>query len=355
LVTATNTVDNHLLASLGTWSYGTNVALNSPFGFGEQFYASANSGGDPNLTFNPTSPLRLLGAGAVLPLGLDGWMVNPEYTYSRTNPEVESGGLANVGHFWRFALRTSYSVIRARTQTFALTGTFEYISQNIVLPLFDIDLNRDRYGVLRGGAAYDTGLPWWNETLQVLATYSHGTSGRDAADAVASGVPLSRQGASPLFTKANVDAHLIQPLPEAFRFDLIGRVQATFGVPLLVPEQFFLDGPQAVSAYPSGSLPVDEGGTLRGELSRSFTVPGTPLILSPYGFGVVGVGRLDDPTIVEVALVRAASVGGGLRSTLDSPDGYRGVTLGFELARQYSNLPNLQHFWRGNVSMSIRF
>jgi hypothetical protein len=29
-----------LPASLGTWSYGANVALNSPFGFGEQFYAS---------------------------------------------------------------------------------------------------------------------------------------------------------------------------------------------------------------------------------------------------------------------------------------------------------------------------
>ena len=122
-----------------------------------------------------------------------------------------------------------------------------------------------------------------------------------------------------------------------------------------MPEQFFLDGPQAVSAYPSGSLPVDEGGTLRGELSRSFTVPGTPLILSPYGFGVVGVGRLDDPTIVEVALVRAASVGGGLRSTFDSPGGFQGVTLGLEVSRQYSNRPNLEHFWRGNVSMSIRF
>ena len=79
------------------------------------------------------------------------------------------------------------------------------------------------------------------------------------------------------------------------------------------------------------------------------------MILSPYGFGVVGVGRLDDPTIVEVALVRAASVGGGLRSTFDLPGGYQGVTLAFEVARQYSNLPNLQHFWRGNVVVNIPF
>ena len=97
VVTATATVDNRLPASLGTWTYGTNVALNSPFGFGEQFYGSAHSGGDPSETFDPASPLRVLGAGAVLPLGLDGWTVNPEYTYSRTLPEPAVGGLANLG------------------------------------------------------------------------------------------------------------------------------------------------------------------------------------------------------------------------------------------------------------------
>jgi hemolysin activation/secretion protein len=357
LVTGTATIDNHLSASLGTWSYGTNVAVNSLFGLGEQFYVSENSGGDPNLLFGSLSPLQLFGAGAVLPVGLDGWIVNPEYTYSRTDPKVASGGLTDIGNFWRLALRTSYPLIRTRTQTLMLTGAFEFINQNTFLPLFVSDLNSDRYGVLRAGAAYDTGLPWWNETIQVSATYSHGTGGRDAADAIASGVPLSRQGAGPLFDKANVDVHLIQPLPEAFRFDLIGRLQTSFGAPLLVPEQFFLDGPQAVSAYPSGSLPVDEGGTLRGELIRSFTVTNfaVPLILSPYAFGVVGVGRLNDPTIVEVALVRAASVGGGLRSSVDAAGGYQGVSIGIEAARQYSNLPNLAQSWRGNVNLIIRF
>jgi hypothetical protein len=79
------------------------------------------------------------------------------------------------------------------------------------------------------------------------------------------------------------------------------------------------------------------------------------LILSPYGFGVVGAGRLLDPTIVEVAAVRGGAVGAGLRSGIDIPGGYEGVTLSLEVARQFSNLPNLAHGWRGNVSMSIRF
>jgi hemolysin activation/secretion protein len=357
VVSATATVDNHLPSSLGTWSYGANVALNSAFGFGEQFYASAQSGGELKRIFDSNSPLRVLGAGAVLPLGVDGWTVNPEYTNSRSQPVPTTGGLTNIGQFERFALRTSYPVIRTRSETLSLNGAFEYISQNVALPLFATDLNRDRYGALRAGAAYEAGLPWWSETLRTSATLSHGTGGRTIADGVASGIPLSRQGGSPDFAKANVDAHLIQPLPDAFRFDLIGRAQASFRKPMLVSEQFSLDGPQAVSAYPSGTLNVDEGGTLRGELSRPFVIPGpdAPLMLSPYGFGAFGVGRLNDPTVVELTTIRAAAVGAGLRSGIDMPDGYRRATLSVEIARQFSNLPNLERAWRTNVSISIGF
>jgi hemolysin activation/secretion protein len=357
VVTATASVDNRLPTSLGTWSYGASVALNSLFGLGEQFYASAQSGGDLKGIFNSTSPLQVLGVGAVLPLGFDGWILNPEYTNSRSQPVPVNGGLVSIGHFERLALRTSYPVIRTRTTTLNLNGAFEYISQNVALPLFETDLNRDRYGVLRTGATVESGLPWGDALLQTSATFSYGIGGRGAVGAAESGIPLSRQGADPVFGKAIVDAHLIQPLPEGFRADLIGRYQTAFGKPLLVSEQFSLDGPLAISAYPSGTLNVDQGGTLRGELSRPFAVPHSvaPLILSPYGFGVFGVGRLNDPTIVELAVVRGGAVGAGLRSSFDRAGGYQGVTFGLEVARQYSNLPNLTRAWRTNFSMSIRF
>lgn len=357
LVTATATIDNRLPSSLGTLSYGTSVALNSAFGFGEQFYASAQSSGDPAHIFDSNSPFRVLGAGAVLPLGTDGWILNPEYTNSRSQPLPVSGGLLNIGRFERFALRTSFPLIRTRTNTLSLNGAFEYISQNVALPLFSTDLNRDRYGVLRVGAASETGLPWGSATLQTAATLSQGTGGRDSADALASGVPLSRQGASPLFSKATFDAHVIQPLADEFRIDFIGRAQTSFGNPLVVSEQFSLDGPQAVSAYPSGTLNVDEGGTLRSELSRSFAFIGTagPVMLSSYGFGSFGVGRLLEPTIVELAVVRGGAVGAGVRGGIDLPGGYQGAAVGLEVARQFSNLPNLPHSWRGQMVVSFRF
>jgi hemolysin activation/secretion protein len=357
LVTATATIDNRLPSSLGTWSYGTSVALNSAFGFGEQFYASAQSSGDPALILDSTSPLRVLGAGAVLPLGTDGWILNPEYTNSRSQTLPVSGGLVSIGQFERFALRTSYPLIRTRTNVLSLSAAFEFIQQTVVLPLFSTDLNKDRYGVLRIGAAYETGLPWWGAALQTSATFSQGTGGRDNADALASGIPLSRQGAGPFFSKATFDARVTQPLPNEFRMDFIGRAQTSFGNPLLVSEQFSLDGPQAVSAYPSGTLNVDEGGTLRVELSRSFVPIGTavPVILSPYSFGSFGEGRLVEPTILELAVVRGGAVGAGVRSGIDIPGGYQGVVLGLEVARQFSNLPNLSHSWRGQVVMSFRF
>jgi len=357
LVTATANIDNRLPSSLGTWSYGTSVALNSAFGFGEQFYASAQSSGAPARIFDSSSPFRVLGAGAVLPLGTDGWILNPEYTNSRSQPLPVSGGLASIGQFERFALRTSFPLIRTRTNILSLSGAFEYIDQTVALPLFSTDLNKDRYGVLRIGAAYETGLPWSGAALQTSATFSQGTGGRDNAEALASGVPLSRQGAGPLFSKTTFDARFTQLLQDEFRMDLIGRAQTSFGNPLLVSEQFSLDGPQAVSAYPSGTLNVDEGGTLRGELSRPFALIGTtvPVILSPYGFGSFGTGRLIEPTIVELAVVRGGAIGAGVRSGMDIPGGYQGVALGLEVARQFSNLPNLSHSWRGQVVLSFRF
>jgi hemolysin activation/secretion protein len=356
LVTGTATIDDHLPTSLGVWSYAASLALNSPFGWGEQFYGSAITSADMT-TPDFNSPLRVLGAGIVVPLGLDGWTLNPEYTNSRSEPIVGVGGLANIGTFQRFALRTSYPLIRTRSQVLTLTGAFERILQDVALPLFATDLDRDRYNALRLGAAYDGGLPWLNETLQASAIFSRGLGGRDGADAAASGIPLSRLGASPFFAKGDVDARLVQPLPQSFQFDLIGQAQTSFGQPLMQSEQFQLDGPLAVSGYPIGTLNVDEGASLRGELSRPFFVQGgpVPLVLTPYGFGAFGMGRLIEPTALEVSVVRAGSFGAGLRSGVDMPNGYQGASLGLEVARQYSDLETVGHGWRFNAVLNLRF
>jgi len=356
-VTGAVTIDNHLPTALGTWSYGADLAVNSPFGFGEQFYASALTSADIS-TPNMNSPLWVVGGGAVIPLGLDGWTLNPEYTNSRSQPTPGTSALANTGRFQRVALRTSYPLIRTRSETLTLTGAYEYIIQNVYLPVFATDLNSDRYSALRAGAVYEAGLPWLGEALQASAVFSHGVGGRGAADVSVSGIPLSRLGASPYFSKITADARLSQPLPESFRLDLIGRGQTSFGQPVLQPEQFQLDGPLAVSGYPIGTLNVDEGVSLRGELGRPFVIAGAatvPVVVTPYAFGATGVGRLLDPTVLEVGTIHAGSFGAGLRSGFDLPNGYQGATLGLEAARQYSNLATVGHGWRFNGVLSLHF
>ena len=45
------------------------------------------------------------GAGAIVPIGLDGLTLNPEYTHSTTRTPLSLGVPASVGTFERFALR----------------------------------------------------------------------------------------------------------------------------------------------------------------------------------------------------------------------------------------------------------
>ena len=66
---------------------------------------------------------------------------------------------------------------------------------------------------------------------------SQGLGGRNGPDALWSAVPLSRQGASPWFTKLSERGALSQQLPADLQANVIGVAQTSFGAPLLLPEQ----------------------------------------------------------------------------------------------------------------------
>ena len=103
--------DNRLPSSLGTWELNGAVAVNSPLGYGEQIYGAASTGYDLGKVFNATTPMQLLGAGVVLPIGVDGLKINPEYTNSVTRPAPLRGRRPDVGYYQRFDLRASYPLI----------------------------------------------------------------------------------------------------------------------------------------------------------------------------------------------------------------------------------------------------
>ncbi|MGL9619412.1 ShlB/FhaC/HecB family hemolysin secretion/activation protein [Bradyrhizobium sp. U531] len=354
LVSASAGADNRLPASVGTWQLRGTMAVNSALGLGEQAYGSVGLGANIEAAAQGQAPLAVYGGGLVVPVGVDGVTVNPEYTHSTTRTPQAAGVVGSLGTFDRVAVRLRTPVSLTRASSIYANASIEYIDQQIGAPAFGVMLSHDRYAVARFGSDYAATLPW-GAGIQAGVTFSGGLGGRDLADAASSGVPLSRLGASPEFTKLTGSFHLAQPLPWGARWDLIGAGQSSFGKPMLRSEQISLDGADAVSAFASGTLTADQGVTLRSELSRSFRLDAAGATLSPYVFGAAGRGWLANATVIERSTFSAGSVGAGLRSATDGIGVLPGASLGLEAARGFTDLPGARLGWRANVIASMAY
>lgn len=355
-VTGSMGVDNHLPRSLGTFALNSSVAVNGAFGLGEQIYGSASSGYNVGKAFDDASPLRVLGGGVSLPIGADGFVINPEYVNSVTRPAPAAGLPPSVGYFQRFDLRASYPVIRTRAQTLTLQASWEWDEEHLIPSGFTDDLYKDNYQVARLQAAEQLLFPW-GATAQATAILSQGLTGRNGAQAATTGVPLSQQGASPEFSKANLDLRILQPMPFDSQFALIGHAQWSFGKPLFLAEQLSLDGADALSAFPSGTFSVDEGATLRGEFIHpvGLAIDGVAATIAPYLFGAVGRGFVDEATAVEQSRIDAGSLGIGLRTGAGVAGAPYGGSFSIELARAFSDVADERQGYRGNIAFSVKF
>ncbi len=126
---------------------------------------------------------------------------------------------------------------------------------------------------------------------------------------------------------------------------------------MLRSEQFVLDGTDAVSAFAAGTFSVDQGATLRGELVRPFSArfDGVLATISPSLFSSIGGGWVFNATNVEQSIINAGAIGFGARSSLDAAAGLPGLSLGLELARQFTDVPGWRQGWRGNVNAMVTF
>ena len=356
LATGALGADNKLPDSLGRWQWNTSLAVNGALGFGEQAYVSLGSGFALAQYGFPNSPLKMIGGGFILPIGAEGFTLNPEYTNSLTQPTPAAGAPKAIGDFERWALRASFPLTRDRSQTLNWTGAVEYIRQDLYATSFGTDISRDVYGALRVGGSWQRLTPW-SAPFQADWQISQGLGGRDAAVAAAENIPLSHQGATPEFSKINANFRLNQPLPGDFRLDLFGRVQSSWRKPLFLSEEFALDGAEGLSAFSSGTFNVDAGATFRAELTYPFNLPGNSasMIFSPYLFAAQGWGWLYQPTSVEQAETIASALGLGAHLAVDAPDGFTGATLGLEAGRQYSNIVGRRDSRRFNLITSLRY
>ena len=159
--------------------------------------------------------MQLLGAGIVLPIGVDGWKINPEYTNSVTRPAPTPWAPADVGYYQRFDLRASYPLILSRAQALTFQATYEWAQEHLSPIGFDTDLYDDQYNVARLQLEDHLRLPYG--LLAGALVFSQGLGGRGETQAALTGVPLSQQGAFPTFSKLGLDATWTQPLPYDFR------------------------------------------------------------------------------------------------------------------------------------------
>lgn len=347
--------DNYLASSLGTWSVNAQISLNSALGQGEQIYGFVSSGYDVSKLFASDVRERVLGGGVVLPIGDGRLTLNPEVTFTRTQPTPVTGAPATVGDLRRLAFRAGYTLEKTRSRSLVLSGSVEQLEESNRAPLFALDLSRDRYMVARLGIAfdrYDIDRGSWGVAAQISQGLGD-LGGRSKADAIASGVGYSRLGADNNFTKLSAQGHAVLPLATGWDVAVLAKGQTSFGKAVFRAEQFQLEGNDAVSSYVGGATAVDDGAALRLELRHRLIAADGSLGfgLSPYVFVAGAAGSINLPTILEPSSLNVGAAGAGARVGLDRV----GIYFSVEYAYGISNFAPLDKHDRVNATATLRF
>lgn len=327
LVTGSYGVDNRLSDSLGPWQATLQGRLNQPLGQGEQLYVYVGGHPNPVRMLRSDARRRVAGAGVIVPIAHDGLALNFEHTWSDTKTPASTFVPPTQSRFERSTLRLSYPLVLAREREVTVTGTLDASSQSNAAPLFGFVFNADRLRVARLGLDANMAVGEQGR-LRLTGLVSRGLSGfgaRSTRDAAASGIPLSRPGAGPDFTKLEAGAAWDQVLPYGMQSRTSVRMQRAFGAPLPSAEMFSLDGEDALSSFDSGTLSDDGGWTLRQEIGRQFAaqVGDVALPVLPYLF--VAAGRNDSRSSAPEGV--STAVGAGMRTS------FKAVSLSLEYGR----------------------
>ncbi len=347
LVSGSLGTDDSLAKSLGTWSVNGQVSLNSAFGWGEQIYGFVSSGDDLGKLFADDPRVRVVGAGAVLPVGDGRLTLNPEVTLTRTQPKPSQGAPITVGDLQRLALRAGYTLHRTRKESLLLNGSVEQLDESNKAPQFALTLSRDRYTVGRLGIELDRSANP-RASWGVAAEVSQGLGGRSRAEVLASGIGYSRVGASNDFTKMTAQAHALVSLSSNWDWATQFKAQTTGGRAVFRGEQFQLEGSDGLSGFIGGETAVDDGGAVRFEFRhRPFVWAGAAV--APYLFAADGAGSNNRPTGLEPSNLRLSTLGAGAHITLGR------VYIRVEYAHGTSNFAPLGDHDRVNATASVRF
>lgn len=283
--------DNKLSADLGPWQSTLQLQANQWLGRGEQIYAYMSGDPNPVTLLKGDSTRNVMGGGISWPLGGDGKTLNLEFSTSDTMMEYGNLWIPDTrSRFDRTTLRFAMPLVVTRDTEWTFNGLFEASRQVNDMPDFDYELYRDELRVLRAGVSSRHALTQRSQlssALQISQGLKNGA--RTRKDVEATGIPFSRPGAKPDFTKIDLTLDWSYLLPRGLLLNSTFRAQHAFSEPLPSAELFGLDGDNAVSAVESGRLAADSGATLRSEISRELTLWNSRLWLIPYGYVAGGL------------------------------------------------------------------
>ncbi len=313
-VTGAIAFDNRISSGLGGSIVSAQLALNSPLGLGAQFYGFGVGTTRVSRLFGSDAPIRILGGGVLVPIGSGRLTLNPEATFTRTQPLPVAGVPDTRGHFRRYSLIADYVIDRTRRSNLVLSGKIEHIEETNDAIGFGVRLSEDRFlvgRVLLDGA-------WRLPEGGLFAgsvRISQGLDGRLPSE-LAAGVTPSRQGARPAFTTAAATLRADLPLGRRAEAHVIVKGQTSFGDAVFRSEQASLEGRDALSAYIGGETSVDSAATARLELAAQLRGFKGSIAL-PYAFVAGGVGVIERPTAIERRELRLANIGLGARVQYD--------------------------------------
>lgn len=306
--------DNRLGPAFNTW--GINIAgqINSPTGNGEQFYGFLSIQPRLDTAFKRGARRRVGGGGLLLPLTPTGITLNPEFTISDTNPKVANPLFASNGRLYRgaFSLLAPLHFVPVGAASAKLSLVITRETQR--LPVFGVDLTKDRLSVLQGTLAWNGAL-WRGGQFSSALIVSQGIKGFGARTpgSIARAEAPSSRGSDPQFTTAEARIEIDQALAAGLIATVIARGQTAFGSVVPNAYSFDLTGLDSLSSFTAGALNGDGGALVRGELSRPLPIGSgrVRMVATPYAFGAAGKAHyaIDDP----LNPGRGTSVGAGLR------------------------------------------
>ena len=240
-----------------------------------------------------------------------------------------------------FGAAFNYSLIRQRQEN--LTGRIAFESQDTESDILGTPLTRDYIRALRFGLNYQI-ADKWNGQNALNGTLSQGLPILGASPAGQAN--LSRAGATPDFTKFNIDASRLQGIIDDWSLYNALSAQIASG-PLYSSEQFGYGGQAFGRAYDNSEITGDQGIEGSTELRYGGIAPVYHVQPMPYGFYDLGaVWNLSDPTDPYAS---GSSVGAGVR-LLSDVGASANLGLAFPLTRPvatplYGNGKNPRYFF----------